>query len=322
MANHQIITYPALPQEGDRGYMVLLLQEALRDRIFAPEPCLLVDGRFGAATAAAVSVFQAWKLLLLSAGKVDQTTWRMLGLSLPNDDNLAHRVHRFIRHVQRRYAVTVSETSRLRRPEDAQLWHTCHMFLYNRFKDSLPKAVGDAREHAAKGEIADTGRTIPWAYLSRPDLNWPADEDWGWKKLLRTKSDMPPVKGPDQKSWAADQQPDEEATRKRARKILADAAIGTPPHGIANSVQVAPGYNGCREPCLCGRNRSRHIVGEAVDLSAIDEVANRLEAEGIGTLDDCLACFGLWRPLLHLGDSEEQWHVEEIPLTPFRAGHR
>ena len=127
---------------------------------------------------------------------------------------------------------------------------------------------------------------------------------------------------PPAKIWAPGLEPDEDATRERARSILAAAGIGPGPDAIPHSGQIAPGYDGCREPCLCGNRASRHTLGKAADLSDMKELANWLTAEGIGTVDDCLACFGLWRPLMDTRTAAEFWHVEEIPFAAMPAHHR
>ncbi len=322
MAAHIVIKYPGLPREGESGYMVLLLQDALRNRRLAPDlGTLVVNGYFGPQTAAAVVDFQEWMLLRCSPGKVDATTWVMLGLSLPEDGGLEQRVQRFIEHVGRRYNIAVGKTGSFRRPDDAQLWHICHMFLYNRFNGFLPQAVRDAQRKSAKAEVS-LGRTIPWEHMSKPGTDWADGGEWGWLQVLRTKDrQTPPELNDAENGWEPGREPDEEATRERARSILAAAGIGPGPDGTPHSGQVAPGYDGCREPCLCGNRASRHTLGKAADLSNLKELANRLTAEGIGTLDECLACFGLWRPLVDLRNAAEFWHVEEIPLAAMPRLH-
>jgi hypothetical protein len=111
--------------------------------------------------------------------------------------------------------------------------------------------------------------------------------------------------------WAPGKRPDEAKSRQRAFEILKKAGIGTAegrpdrPHGA----MVAPGYDGCAEPCKCGGRRSRHISGVANDLgrSQLKELEAKLKAAGAGSLDDYLKRFGLHRPM-----TSEPWHVEAI----------
>jgi hypothetical protein len=75
---------------------------------------------------------------------------------------------------------------------------------------------------------------------------------------------------------------------------------------------AAPGIDGCGEPCSCGGKASKHIMGQACDLSGLDTLENALQRER-RSLDDYLKDFYLHRPLAHMeGKSRENWHVESI----------
>src|SRR5262249_32934806 len=94
--------------------------------------------------------------------------------------------------------------------------------------------------------------------------------------------------------------------------------------GRAHGAMVAPGYDGCGEPCKCGGNRSRHTIagGLACDLTKqkmldLEVTLAAGAVKGITAVNNYLKAVGLWRP--HgLGPnptgSDEAWHVE--PTTP------
>ena len=72
-------------------------------------------------------------------------------------------------------------------------------------------------------------------------------------------------------------------------------------------VPWSPGFWGCAEPCKCGGNRSKHISGVASDLGKpqLEQLKQKLQQAGKGSLDNYLKRFGLHRPM-----SSEPWHVE------------
>jgi len=98
-------------------------------------------------------------------------------------------------------------------------------------------------------------------------------------------------------------------TRTQALAILRDVGVSTAKDRPRepNSAMVAPGFEGCAEPCRCGGTRSKHISGMASDLgqAELGELEQKLKRADAGSLDAYLARFGLHRPM-----SSEPWHVE------------
>ena len=109
------------------------------------------------------------------------------------------------------------------------------------------------------------------------------------------------------KAWKKGKEPDEAATKKRVLEVLTTDAVG--PVKDRGSSLVAPGIQGCGEPCNCGGNRSKHISGKAADLGSLKLLAGKLKPKK--TLDEYQKEFGLCWPLLKAKPPEE-WHVEAI----------
>ena len=144
---------------------------------------------------------------------------------------------------------------------------------------------------------------IAWSHLSDPKTTW---EHVRWQDFLRDANGAVPVKHGN--AWAADQAPDEEKTRAQALNIL-KGTIGTDTKrpNDPNSAMVAPGYEGCAGPCKCGGRRTNHVDGAARDLGKkeMENLRSILIASKVGTLDDYLDSYGLYRPM-----KSEPWHVE------------
>jgi hypothetical protein len=190
--------------------------------------------------------------------------------------------------------VTIPAGTEFRKPEDAQKWHVAHMIYYNSFAGRKP----------AMHEPLNGHHVIKWSHLENAATVW---QHVSWQDFLRDASGQVPVKqGND---WAPNRRPNKEKTRQRAYEILKSAGVATAkdrpnePH----SAMVAPGYQGCAEPCKCGGNRSNHIAGAASDLGQpqLEQLKQKLQQAGAGSLDDYLKRFGLHRPM-----NSEPWHVE------------
>ena len=97
-------------------------------------------------------------------------------------------------------------------------------------------------------------------------------------------------------------------SKKQAYQILKSAGIATSTADRPHGAMVAPGYEGCGEPCKCGGHPSRHTAGLACDLDkqALKLLETKLLQTSAGTLslDQYLKTFGLVRPM-----PSEPWHV-------------
>jgi hypothetical protein len=127
-----------------------------------------------------------------------------------------------------------------------------------------------------------------------------------WQDFLRDANGQVPVKVG--RSWSPGKQPDKTKSRQRAYEVLQAAGIAkAKDRSEAHSAMVAPGYQGCAEPCKCGGSRSNHIAGAASDLGQpeLDQLKQKLQQANAGSLDNYLKKFGLHRPM-----NSEPWHVE------------
>jgi hypothetical protein len=212
----------------------------------------------------------------------------------PAGKTFKERLDAFLADAKGTYGITIPAGTEFRKAEDAQKWHVAHMIYYNSFAGRKP----------AKSELVNGRHLIAWSHLGSAATVW---QHVSWQDFLRDASGQVPVKlGND---WAAGKQPDEAKTRQRAFEILKSAGIATAddrpnePH----SAMVAPGYQGCAEPCKCGGSRSKHIAGAASDLgkTQLDQLKQKLQQAGAGSLDAYLKRFGLHRPM-----KSEPWHVE------------
>lgn len=206
------------------------------------------------------------------------------------------RLAAFLADAKAAHGVTIPAGTEFRKPGDAQRWHVAHMICFNSFGHLSP----------AKSQAVGGRNLIAWTHLSSAATAW---QHVAWEDFLRDAAGRTPVKKG--AGWAVGQAPDEAKTRQRARDVLTAAGIGkakdrTEPH----SAMVAPGYQGCAEPCRCGGNRSNHIAGAASDLgqTQLALLGEKLKQAKAGSLDDYLRTFGLHRPM-----QSEPWHVEATP---------
>ena len=105
-------------------------------------------------------------------------------------------------------------------------------------------------------------------------------------------------------------EPDQKATEKHVKSLQTTAGIGN-----SGKAMVSSGLKPCGQPCKCGAGRSKHLDGIASDLNSgnLATLSAKLTAAKAGTLDNYLAQFGLYRPLLNHPTSPEKWHVEAKP---------
>jgi len=207
----------------------------------------------------------------------------------PVGKTFPQRLDAFVADAKVSHGLTVRRDSG-RTAEWQQRLHICHMFLYNKYLATKPAET-------------DTGkRTISWAHLSAAKTAWATVS---FTDILRTNVGGTPVK--DGEAWAKASEPDQSATEKRAKQLLAAAGIGN--NGQA---MVSAGLKPCGEPCRCGAGRSKHLDDLAADLNTTDmgTLGNKLNAAKAGTIDAYLKKFGLHRPLLNHAESPEPWHVE------------
>jgi hypothetical protein len=212
----------------------------------------------------------------------------------PVGKSFQDRLKAFLDDAKAVHGVTIPSGTEFRKAEDAQKWHVAHMIYYNSFGNQKP----------AKSEVVNGHSVIAWTHLESASVVW---EHLSWDDFLRTADGVVPVKqGTD---WLPGKKPDKAKSRLRAYEILKSAGIATADNrpNDPHSAMVAPGYQGCGEPCKCGGNRSKHIAGAASDLGKpqLDQLNQKLQQAGAGSLDNYLKKFGLHRPM-----SSEPWHVE------------
>ncbi len=212
----------------------------------------------------------------------------------PPGKGFKERLMAFLADAKATHGVTISRKAEFRKAEDAQMWHVAHMITYNSFESRMP----------ARSEGLDGRHVIAWSHLEDPATKW---EHVRWEDYLRDKNGAVPVKQGE--GWAPGHRPDKDQTRRQALAILRAAGVGTAKDRPRepNSAMVAPGYEGCAEPCHCGGTRSKHIAGMASDLgqAELGSLEQKLKQANAGSLDAYLARFGLHRPM-----SSEPWHVE------------
>jgi hypothetical protein len=179
----------------------------------------------------------------------------------------------------------------------AQTFHVLHMFLHNYFKNQRPR------------HLAKDGRTIAWEHLSDARVKW-ALIDHLKTQFIRTANDQPAMLNMSRDGWMV--QPDKHVSTRAMAAYLAK-------HNVSG--MAAPGVQGCGEPCGCHGNASKHLTGEAADMSGLHELGLKLVASEPGkytsveeAVDHFLHDFGLYRPLAHKpGKARELWHVEALP---------
>jgi hypothetical protein len=207
----------------------------------------------------------------------------------PVGKTFQQRLDAFVANARASHGLTIRRDSG-RTAEWQQRLHICHMFLYNKYLTTKPANT-------------DTGkRTISWAHLSNPKTIWATVP---FADIMRTKVGGTPLNNSE--VWAKGSEPDQAATEKRAKELLAAAGIGN--NGQA---MVSAGLKPCGEPCRCGAGRSKHLDDLAADLNTADmgTLTHKLTAAHAGTIDAYLKKFGLHRPLLNHAESPEPWHVE------------
>jgi hypothetical protein len=212
----------------------------------------------------------------------------------PVGKSFKERLDAFLADAKATYGVTIPAGTDYRKAEDAQKWHVAHMMYYNSYGGQKP----------ANSELINGHYLIAWSHLESAATVW---QYVSWQDYLRDASGQVPMKqGND---WVPGKRPDKEKTRQRAFEILKSAGIATADNrpNDPHSAMVAPGYKGCAEPCKCGGSRSKHIAGAASDLGKpqLEQLKQKLQQAGAGSLDSYLKRFGLHRPM-----SSETWHVE------------
>jgi hypothetical protein len=197
----------------------------------------------------------------------------------------------------KRYGVPVTENQMTRGARQAQAFHICHMFLYNYFKHQKPTTCTPGH------------RTIAWDHLSAPSTKWALIDDTKGDYLLTANGQPARMNG---STWAV--APDESASRKAMTTFLEKHKVKS---------MAAPGLDLCGAPCGCGGHASKHITGQACDLSKLHQLGVAIIHKELGlfvdpdaAVDRFLAYHGLCRPLAHPGKSQELWHVEALSDHP------
>jgi len=210
----------------------------------------------------------------------------------PKGKSFSQRINAFLDDAKATYGITVGKDSG-RTVDWQQKHHVAHMFLYNSYKSTKP----------AKVDIGK--RTISWSHFSDPKVIWATVK---FSDFLRTAKNSVPVK--DGTKWKVGFEPDQKATEKHVKSLQTTAGIGN-----SGKAMVSSGLKPCGQPCKCGAGRSKHLDGIASDLNSgnLATLSAKLTAAKAGTLDNYLAQFGLYRPLLNHPTSPEKWHVEAKP---------
>lgn len=203
-------------------------------------------------------------------------------------------VQQFIDFVKATYGVTITASADIRDANKAQRWHIAHMIKYNSYSSRKPR----------KYTLIGGRKLISFAHLSDPSVTWGGGVDPSF--LLRDAANA----AVSIRSGAFTSTPDEAKTRARALQVLKDYGTGTAKDRPSdpNSGMVAPGYNGCREPCMCGNGRSKHVRGVAADLSGMTALRSKLSPPTNASVDSILKNYKLHRPIV----DKEEWHVELI----------
>ncbi len=182
----------------------------------------------------------------------------------PIGKTFGQRLDAFLADAKTRYSLTIGKDSG-RTAEWEQRLHICHMFLYNKYQSTTPANVDSGK------------RTISWSHLSDPKVVWVTVKE---TDILRTAKDMAPARGDG--GWKAGSEPDQAATEKNAKALLADAGVGD-----SGQAMVAAGVKPCGEPCRCGAGRSKHLEDLAADLNSgdLDTLTGKLTAAKDGDID-------------------------------------
>jgi hypothetical protein len=228
---------------------------------------------------------------------------------LPQGKTFLQRVEAFVKDAKERFGVeiTIPSSQGGRTAEWAQRAHVAHMIKYNSF--AFPNGLKPKFYKAIGGH-----NLLSFDYLKDPKTAW---ESVTWNDFLRNSQGLPCKKTANGQAWEAGFAPDETQTRKRAFAILTEMGVATADNRIGepHSAMVAPGFQGCKQPCLCGGNRSKHIDGVAIDLSPKIALSTTMPQKflptGAESFNKYLKKFGLTRPM-----SSESWHVEPIMPCP------
>lgn len=303
---------------GDKGTEVTKLQNLLNGRV-NPSPGLPENGVFGHKTEHAVRVFQKQRGLPVD-GVVGPKTWDALrrpfmvtaqvsyGIGAtggtvfdPAGKSCDERLQAFLKDAEKTYSVKIGLTREMETDaKKQQTMHIAHMIYYNNFKSQQPA------NHEPNG--SKPRGVIKFDYLSKIELT---SAGWAggvqYTDFLRDKDGNPCMVAGGK--WKDGRNPEKTQTRAQAFAILTKYGVAKDdkhpeePHGN----MVAPGIQGCGEPCKCGGNMSHHLSGLAADLSKPDlhTLENKLKQANAGTLDGYLLQFGLCRPM-----SSEVHHVE------------
>lgn len=283
---------------------VKIVQTLLNAKLPIPFRPLAVNGICDFNTIGVIEAFQRNELKIGSPdGRVDPggRTLRILagGRSAASTATkpFMSRIEEFRSHVQQVFGLAVAVSSDMRDAVWQQRSHVAHMIKYNSYAGLKPKHYKTIGGHNLIdfGHLADA--KVAWGGGIAPE------------EFLRDKNGAVCRKKPDLSGY--DLVPDEAKTRARALEILTAGGVATPkdrptePH----SAMVAPGVQGCAEPCACGWNRSRHLAGMAVDLNreALHQLKLKLTPATDAQLDKLLGEFQLKRPM-----PSEPWHVESL----------
>lgn len=203
-------------------------------------------------------------------------------------------VQQFVDFVQTTYGITIRASADIRDADKAQRWHIAHMIKYNSYGNRKPKVHTMIGGHAL----------ISFDHLKNPAVVWGGNVDPSF--FLRDANG----KAVSIQNGTMSSEPVEDKTRARALEVLKSYGTGTAKDrpGDANSGMVAPGYDGCREPCMCGNKKSKHVRGVAADLSNMTALRAKLVPPTNASVDTLLANYRLHRPIV----DKEEWHVELV----------
>ena len=121
-----------------------------------------------------------------------------------------------------------------------------------------------------------------------PSLQW----NYGlrWQDFLLDNNGSEPATATNGRSRITGHEPDKSMSKRRDYEILIGAGIATSTSSRPHGAMVAPGYEGCGEPCMCLGHPPRHTAGLACDLNKSDlqTLKNKLTQFKAGSLDDYL----------------------------------
>jgi peptidoglycan hydrolase-like protein with peptidoglycan-binding domain len=300
---------------ANRNPDVRVVQSLLNGQPLTPMDVLVVDGLSGPRTIDAIESYQRNVLGFSNPdGRVDPggRTLASLGsaqapggappappvaapVAPPQPStSFMERVTRFTNYVAANHGITVGVNSSTRQPLWQQRMHVAHMIKYNSYRSLKPRNFTAIGGH----------NLVSFAHLSSATLVW--GFNLNASDYLRDATGAPCRKGP---TGAWMNAPEETRTRQQAYELLKSNGIGTSSErpGDLHSAMVAPGVEGCAEPCSCGGGRSKHLSGVAVDLdrAAMEQLRAALDPPTNASVDALLGRFGLHRPM-----TSEPWHVE------------